>query len=340
MSALTPATAGCSQPPWFPRSLLADHALAQTLLKSKCCARTDDWVQRFLSIVDTHIPATSERLKVAVLDTGIDANHPDFAGDGRLRDSRSWVNSAAHVDRNGHGTHVVSTLLWLTQNVDVYVAKIAEESTIETADQVAEAIHVASEEWDVDLIAVPFGLPRGFRKIREEIDKAIYRRKIVFAAASDNGAHTGRAYPASQDGVICVHSADGFGNASPFNPTALHAAENFCFVGESLEAAWPSSTPNDLGGTRRMTGTAFATPVAVAVAALMIGFVSDNMPEHVNWDIPLRSPAGIRAIFRALSEQRNGQYDLVNPVRAFGGGTKAEQEKVLMDIRASLDFGA
>jgi hypothetical protein len=199
-----------------------------------------------------------------------------------------------------------------------------------------QAVRVASEEWDVDIISLSFGFPTGIRKLRHEIDKAIHRNKIVFAAASNDGGNAARAYPASQDGVICVHSADGLGNVSPFNPTALKGTHNFCFVGENIEAAWPSSTPSKLGGLRRMSGTSFATPVAVAVAAFMIGFVSNKMPEHINWGIPLKSSEGIKAIFHAISERRNGQYDLVNPVRAFGGGTKEAQQKVLMDIRASL----
>jgi hypothetical protein len=86
-----------------------------------------------------------------------------------------------------------------------------------------------------------------------------------------------------------------------------------------------------------MSGTSFATPVAVAIAAFMIGFVSSNVPEHTDWDIPLKSFAGVRAIFETLSERRTGKYDVVNPVRAFSGDTETEQDKILTEIRAKLD---
>ncbi|WP_411077621.1 S8 family serine peptidase [Streptomyces sp. cmx-10-25] len=48
-------------------------------------------------------------VKVAVLDTGIDAGHPDIAG--ALVEARNFSDSADAVDRHGHGTHVASTVL-------------------------------------------------------------------------------------------------------------------------------------------------------------------------------------------------------------------------------------
>jgi hypothetical protein len=202
---------------------------------------------------------------------------------------------------------------------------------------VHQAIRVANEEWDVDMISIPFGLPRAVPRIQDELEKAVHQKKIIFAAASDNGANTGRSYPATQPGVICVHSVDGLGNASSFNPTEVAGTDNFCVLGEHVDAAWPSFSPTtQLGGTRRMSGSATATSVAVAIAALMITIVDDNTSEqeYASW---LKSYAGIRAVFRRLSEQRNGLYDLVNPVRVFGQDTSQERGMMLGDILAGLD---
>jgi hypothetical protein len=195
---------------------------------------------------------------------------------------------------------------------------------------------VATHQWNVDIISLSFGFPGRLRRIQDEIQDALHAGKTFFAAASNDGGNAGRTFPGNQDGVLCIHSTDGLGNASLFNPTALNNTDNFSVVGENINAAWPRGSPHELGGTRRMTGTSFAVPVAVAVAALMIGFVSHKMPEHVNWAIPLKTPAGIRAVFRSISERRNGQYDLVNPVKVFGGGTEAELQKILGDIQAKL----
>lgn len=177
------------------------------------------------------------------------------------------------------------------------------------------------------MISLSFGFSRGIPSIQKAIEKAVATDSniIILAAASNDASNTPRAYPASHDRVICVHSADGLGNRSKFNPTAFEGTDNFCIVGEDIEAAWPSAQLQ-YQGVRRMSGTSFATPIGVAVAAFMLDFVERNIPTHTEWLTPLRSYRGVRAIFNALSQRRDGAYRLVNPLYEFSRGDTAVTE--------------
>src|SRR5690606_24210686 len=51
---------------------------------------------------------TGDGVTVAVLDTGIDAAHPDLAD--RIVDSADFTGGEGPADNDGHGTHVASTI--------------------------------------------------------------------------------------------------------------------------------------------------------------------------------------------------------------------------------------
>lgn len=83
--------------------------------------------------------SSGRRVKIAILDTGIDLAHPDFSkvdpnheDYGTPRDRVKWksfVSSDGDQDHSGHGTHSVALLLRLAPKAKIFVARVVEGRT-------------------------------------------------------------------------------------------------------------------------------------------------------------------------------------------------------------------
>lgn len=217
----------------------------------------------------------------------------------------------------------------------VLTAFSCESAITDRLRRATQAIKHAREVWKVDMISFSFGLkekPKRLPKIRHEIKEAIRAGILLFAAANNDGGHSGRTYPASHGtGVFCIHAATGEGNKASYNPTHLAREDNYMVVGDNILSCWPSNT--QANATRYMSGTSFATPVAVSIAAFMIGLITAKLPHHITWTHHPKSFEGMRKIFRMLSEERDS-YDWVN----FPGYLHQHGEaKVLQEIEELLE---
>ena len=90
-----------------------------------------------------NFPRRKSRVKIAVLDTGVDFKHPFIDGavkTKRIQVATSFVNNDESIqDSFGHGTHVAKLLLEVAPDAELLVAKIAEEGTIPCDHNIAKA---------------------------------------------------------------------------------------------------------------------------------------------------------------------------------------------------------
>ncbi|KAK5992077.1 Subtilisin BL [Cladobotryum mycophilum] len=274
------------------------------------------WKSRFRAVYDKFIPPYLERqpsssVKIAVLDTGIDQNHPDVeACLENIKGKYNWLNenlkTSVH-DRNGHGTFTAGLLLDYAPDAHLYIAKIAENAP-SSPRIIAKAIKFVVEEWGVDIISMSFGFPTckidDYDELEDAIRIAYSNNVLIFAAASNSGGKLGRAYPARDQNVICIHSTDTNGNRSPFSPTAVAHDINLATVGEAVESAWPVHLCDDNSTfSKYKSGTSFATPIAAGIAAFLLQYTRLHIPDKANAPKLQRR---MKALLQKVAEKGHG----------------------------------
>ncbi|KAI0541387.1 acyl transferase/acyl hydrolase/lysophospholipase [Xylaria digitata] len=123
----------------------------------------DEWIMRIRErihpLVEKRHRDNDRRVKIAILDSGVDLNHPDIAyasrqvdgSDSRIKATKDWTLSAEGChDINGHGTFCTALILEISPYADVHVAKVFDSgvATAETAGYVAEVCLTATPEKD------------------------------------------------------------------------------------------------------------------------------------------------------------------------------------------------
>lgn len=325
----------------------------------------DSWFEKFrdldvLSPLRQLRPGDSRRVRLAIIDTGIDIGHVQMqaaAISGQIVKVCTWVDGQGGAedesggDSEGHGTHIASVILGMTPHVDLYIARVTKtrklsDDEAENAAKVSiyaihrsfisylcatsfacshhfQAIRTAESTWKCDIINVSLGFTRGVPCIQSELESAIDTGVLVFAAASNDGANSGPAYPARHSRVFCTYSTDGYGNKSPFNPPPENSssADGFSIVGQDICGALPSNLSHNGANDKfqRLSGTSCATPVAAVVAACVLGFANiAHEPDKLKSKSFLRlaSYDGMRRVLWKMAQARDG-YQYLNPFRFF-----------------------
>ncbi|MCG8915166.1 S8 family peptidase [Actinokineospora sp. PR83] len=220
-----------------------------------------------------------------VIDTGIDADHPDFTGRGQnAYDSVDGSND----DCNGHGTHVAGTIGGAThgvaKNVQLRGVRVLGCGGSGTWSGVIAGMDWVTANHAPSSVA-NMSLGGGYN---QSVNDAATRM-------ADSGVFTGIAAGNSYGADACS-----FSPASAANVTTVAATDStdtnayFSNVGGCVEIYAPgvditSSWLN--GGTNTISGTSMATPHVVGVAALVKSSQGDVASATLNsWIVAAGSP--------------------------------------------------
>lgn len=231
--------------------------------------------------VDT-TSATGSAIRVAVLDTGLDADHPDFAG--RAITAGSFVAGLTADDGQGHGTHCIGTACGsadppqgrrygIAAEAEIFAGKVLDDSGAGT-----DASILAGIEWAITngchVISLSLGADvRTVSTAYETVGRrALDAGALILAAAGNNASRRfGNAgfvgVPANSPSIMAVAAVD-----SDLQIADFSAASN-PVEGGQVDIAGPGvdvySSWRMPQRTNVISGTSMATPHVAGIAALV-----------------------------------------------------------------------
>jgi len=157
---------------------------------------------------------TGNGIKIAVIDTGINLNHPDFFNQdetSRFLKGYDFVdNDTIPQDTNGHGTQVTGIiaadgqLKGIAPMVEIFSYRVSSDGESVPSDLIIKAINQAVED-RVDIINISLGVNITHNKIDNAVNNAIKEGIVVVAAAGNSGPDKNTiGSPASNPNTITV----------------------------------------------------------------------------------------------------------------------------------------
>lgn len=276
--------------------------------------------------------------KVAVLDTGADAEHPDLQG--RITDSENFTDSDSTDDRRGHGTHVASTVggsgaasdgknKGVAPGADLMVGKVLNDSGSGAASWI-----IAGMQWAVDHKADVVSMSLGSAEptdctdpmslAAEELGK---NKDTLFVVAAGNLGPSLNTVssPGCAPGVLTVGAVDrddSTANFSSRGPAIVsHTLKpEIAAPGVAISAAAAGGRGSQ--AYRSMSGTSMATPHVAGAAAVV-------KQRHPEWTAQQVKAALVSSAHSAVPgdvrETGGGRLDVARAIRTPVLGAPAVQ---------------
>ncbi|MGM0836608.1 MAG: S8 family serine peptidase [Bacillota bacterium] len=221
---------------------------------------------------------------VAVLDTGIDTEHPDVAG--QLDEAVSFVPGEDALDYNGHGTHVASTVLGtgaasdglnkgVAQGARLLVGKVLSNNGYGQDSWIIEGMEWAAKNAKIVSMSLGGSEPSdGTDPMAQAVNRLSEETGALFVIAAGNTGAEGIGSPGAADAALTVGAVDKSDNLAWFSSKGPRFGNSglkpdLVAPGVEIVAARSHLSSQGSGSYISLDGTSMATPHVAGAAAIL-----------------------------------------------------------------------
>ncbi|MGW3955466.1 S8 family peptidase [Streptomyces sp. NPDC004752] len=240
---------------------------------------------------------TGKGVKIAVLDTGVDATHPDLKN--QVVESKNFTSAADATDHYGHGTHVASiaagtgaksggTYKGVAPDAKILNGKVLDDTGFGDDSGILAGMEWAAQQ-GADVINLSLGgydTPE-IDPLEAEVNKLSAQQGVLFAIAAGNEGPQSVGSPGSADAALTVGAVDDkdaladFSSTGPRNGDGAIKPDVTAPGVDITAAAAPGSVIDQEVGQKppgylTISGTSMATPHVAGAAALL-------KQQHPDW---------------------------------------------------------
>jgi subtilisin family serine protease len=228
---------------------------------------------------------TGQGVDVAVLDTGIDTQHPDLAG--QVSASESFVPGEDIEDHFGHGTHVASTIAGtgaasggkergVAPGARLHVGKVLDDTGQGQESWILAGMEWAAVDQHAKIISMSLGAGAsdGSDPLSQAVETLSHETGALFTIAAGNYGPNTVSSPSVADAALSVGAVDGSDVLAGFSSTGPRLGDGglkpeLTAPGVNVLAARSQYVSTGSGYYQTMSGTSMATPHVAGAAALL-----------------------------------------------------------------------
>ena len=253
----------------------------------------------------------ANRVKIAILDTGVDGKHED------IKDAFVSTASTYDIDRIGHGTHCAGIAAAINHNgkgiaslpineyVEVTSIKVLKRNGSGTQKDIIQGMIEAADR-GAQVLSLSLGGRSSDKKQKAyelAVEYANERDAIVVVAAGNNGGDARNLAPANARGVITVAAVDQNLQRASFSNSVEFIEMGIAAPGVNILSTMPGNQYKSLNGT------SMATPFVSSLVAI-IKCIQPSSDTREIYDILNQNS------IQTLDQKETGK--LIDPVKSIG----------------------